>query len=115
MEMKMKEAAADAVSPCVLKISLIFRRKDPILLVAVVLEGMVKVGTPICFARENEFIDVGRVASITNNDKPVDAAKKGQEVSIKIEGSNYEEMQKKCFVQEWQMGRAFSSLNLNPL
>ena len=43
MEMKMKEASADAVSPCVLKISLNFRRKDPILLVAVVLEGMVKV------------------------------------------------------------------------
>ncbi|KAH9755638.1 hypothetical protein KPL71_015848 [Citrus sinensis] len=100
MEMKMREVAADAVSPCVLKISLIFRRKDPVILGIVVLEGMV--GTPICFTRENELIDVGRVASIKNNDKPVDAAKKGQEVSIKvrddltfvIEGSNYEEMQK---------------------
>ncbi|KAK9215730.1 hypothetical protein WN944_007736 [Citrus x changshan-huyou] len=94
MEMKKREAAADAVSPCVLKISLIFRRKDPVILGIVVLEGMVKVGTPICFTRDNEFIDVGRVASIKNNDKPVDVAKKGQEVSIKIEGSNYEEMQK---------------------
>ena len=44
----------------------------------------VQVGTPICFTRENELIDVGRVASIKNNDKPVDAAKKGQEVSIKV-------------------------------
>lgn len=43
----------------------------------------VQVGTPICFTRENELIDVGRVASIKNNDKPVDVAKKGQEVSIK--------------------------------
>ncbi|KAL9450280.1 hypothetical protein AB3S75_012087 [Citrus x aurantiifolia] len=97
MEMKMREAAADAVSPCVLKISLIFRRKDPIILGIVVLEGMVKVGTPICFTRENEFIDVGRVASIKNNDKPVDVAKRGQEVSIKIERGNSEEMQKMCF------------------
>ncbi|KAH9689780.1 hypothetical protein KPL70_015620 [Citrus sinensis] len=96
MEMKKREVAADAVSPCVLKISLIFGRKDRVILGIVVLEGMVKVGTPICFTRENELIDVGRVASIKNNDKPVDAAKKGQEVSIKerddltfvIEGSN---------------------------
>ncbi|GAY63149.1 hypothetical protein CUMW_223320 [Citrus unshiu] len=58
---------------------------------------MSKVGTPICFTRENEFIDVGRVASIKNNDKPVDVAKKGQEVSIKIEGGNSEEMQKNFF------------------
>ena len=43
MEMKMREVAADAVSPCVLKISLIFRRKDPVILGIVVLEGMVKV------------------------------------------------------------------------
>ncbi|KAK9215732.1 hypothetical protein WN944_007738 [Citrus x changshan-huyou] len=111
-EMKKREVAADAVFPCVLKISIIFRRKDPIILGIVVLEGMVKVGTPICFTRENEFIDVGRVASIKNNDKPVDVAKKGQEVSIKvrddlsfvvyssmllIEGGNSEEMQKMFF------------------
>ncbi|KAH9689789.1 eukaryotic translation initiation factor 5B [Citrus sinensis] len=105
MEMKKREVAADAVFPCVLKISLIFRRKDPVILGIVVLEGMVKVGTPICFTRENELIDVGRVASIKNNDKPVDVAKKGQEVSIKvrddltfvIEGGNSEEMQKNFF------------------
>ncbi|KAH9689791.1 eukaryotic translation initiation factor 5B [Citrus sinensis] len=103
MEMKKREVAADAVFPCVLKISLIFRRKDPVILGIVVLEGMV--GTPICFTRENELIDVGRVASIKNNDKPVDVAKKGQEVSIKvrddltfvIEGGNSEEMQKNFF------------------
>ncbi|KAH9755655.1 eukaryotic translation initiation factor 5B [Citrus sinensis] len=55
-------------------------------------------------SEENEFIDVGRVASIKNNDKPVDVAKKGQEVSIKVRddlsfviGGNSEEMQKMCF------------------
>ncbi|KAH9755647.1 eukaryotic translation initiation factor 5B [Citrus sinensis] len=80
-EMKKREVAADAVFPCVLKISIIFRRKDPIILGIVVLEGVVK-----------------------NNDKPVDVAKKGQEVSIKVRddlsfviGGNSEEMQKMCF------------------
>lgn len=43
MEMKKREVAADAVSPCVLKISLIFGRKDRVILGIVVLEGMVKV------------------------------------------------------------------------
>lgn len=43
MEMKKREAAVDAVFPCALKISLIFRRKDPIILGIVVLEGIVKV------------------------------------------------------------------------
>lgn len=42
-EMKKREVAADAVFPCVLKISIIFRRKDPIILGIVVLEGVVKV------------------------------------------------------------------------
>ncbi|KAG4998154.1 hypothetical protein JHK85_029593 [Glycine max] len=41
-----------------------------------------------------EFIDIGRIASIENNHKPVDYAKKGQKVAIKIVGSNSEEQQK---------------------
>ncbi|KAE9452152.1 hypothetical protein C3L33_15947, partial [Rhododendron williamsianum] len=55
--------------------------------------AMEDVGTPICIP-QREFIDIGRIASIENNDKPVDYAKKGQEVSIKIVGSNSEEQQK---------------------
>ncbi|KAJ8554539.1 hypothetical protein K7X08_025217 [Anisodus acutangulus] len=52
----------------------------------------VKVGTPICI--EQSLVDIGRIASIKNNDKPVDSAKKGQKVSIKIVRSNTEEQQK---------------------
>uniref|UniRef100_M1A3M1 Eukaryotic translation initiation factor 5B n=1 Tax=Solanum tuberosum TaxID=4113 RepID=M1A3M1_SOLTU len=53
----------------------------------------VKIGSPICIPQK-DFIDIGRIASIENNHKPVDSAKKGQRVAIKIVGSNPEEQQK---------------------
>ncbi|KAK7343768.1 hypothetical protein VNO77_12786 [Canavalia gladiata] len=94
-EEKKREAAAEAVFPCVLKIlpDHIFYKKDPIMLGVDILEGTVKVGTPICIP-SRDFIDIGRIASIRNNDKHVDYAKKGQKVTIKIVGSNPEERQK---------------------
>ncbi|KHN19929.1 Eukaryotic translation initiation factor 5B [Glycine soja] len=42
-----------------------------------------RIGTPICIP-SREFIDIGRVASIENNHLPVDYARKGQKVAIKI-------------------------------
>ncbi|WJX14395.1 photosystem II [Trifolium repens] len=66
---------------------------DPIVLGVDILEGILKIGTPICIPSQ-EFIDIGRIASIENNHKPVDYAKKGQKVAIKIVGSNSEEQQK---------------------
>ncbi|CDP11376.1 unnamed protein product [Coffea canephora] len=94
-EEKKKEAADDAVFPCVLKIipNCVFNKKDPIVLGVDVLEGVAKVGTPICIPQK-DFIDIGRIASIENNHKPVDYAKKGLKVAIKIVGSNPEEQQK---------------------
>ncbi|XVE74838.1 hypothetical protein DITRI_Ditri12bG0050300 [Diplodiscus trichospermus] len=94
-EERKKEAADEAVFPCVLKIlpNCIFNKKDPIVLGVDILEGILRVGTPICIP-QREFIDIGRIASIENNHRPVDAAKKGQKVAIKIIGSNPEEQQK---------------------
>ncbi|XP_059631614.1 eukaryotic translation initiation factor 5B [Cornus florida] len=94
-EEKKKEAAEEAVFPCVLKImpNCVFNKKDPIVLGVDVLEGIAKVGTPICIP-QRDFIDIGRIGSIENNHKPVDYAKKGQKVAIKIVGSNAEEQQK---------------------
>lgn len=43
----------------------------------------VQVGTPICIPQK-DFIDIGRIASIENNHKPVDTAKKGSKVAIKV-------------------------------
>ncbi|KAL0287663.1 UNVERIFIED_CONTAM: Eukaryotic translation initiation factor 5B [Sesamum calycinum] len=83
-EEKKKEAADEAVFPCVLKIipNCVFNKKDPIVLGVDILEGIAKVGTPICVP-QREFIEIGRIASIENNHKPVDYAKKGQKVAIK--------------------------------
>ncbi|KAL5983084.1 hypothetical protein ACLOJK_017164 [Asimina triloba] len=94
-EEKKKEAAEEAVFPCVLKImpNCIFNKKDPIVLGVDVLEGIAKVGTPICIP-SSDFIDIGRIASIEINHKQVDVAKKGQKVAIKIIGSSPEEQQK---------------------
>ncbi|KAL9267425.1 Eukaryotic translation initiation factor 5B-like protein [Drosera capensis] len=94
-EEKKKEAADEAVFPCVLQIlpNCIFNKKDPIVLGVDVVEGIAKVGTPICVPAR-DFIDIGRIASIENNHKPVDIAKKGQKVAIKIVGATPEEQQK---------------------
>ncbi|KAI8002368.1 Eukaryotic translation initiation factor 5B [Camellia lanceoleosa] len=50
--------------------------------VSVVLQAQIHVGNPICIP-QREFIDIGRIASIGNNRKPVHYAKKGQKVAIK--------------------------------
>ncbi|XP_073146135.1 eukaryotic translation initiation factor 5B-like [Henckelia pumila] len=94
-EEKKKKAAEEAVFPCVLKIipKHVFNKRDPIVLGVEILEGTAKVGTPLCVPGK-DFIDIGRIASIANNKKPVEYAKKGQNVSIKIIGSNAEEQQK---------------------
>ncbi|KAL5846239.1 hypothetical protein ACOSQ3_009763 [Xanthoceras sorbifolium] len=94
-EEKKREAADEAVFPCVLRIvpQCIFNKKDPIVLGVDVIEGIARVGTPICIPQK-DFIDIGRIASIENNFKPVDSAKKGQKVAVKIVGSNSEEQQK---------------------
>ncbi|KAJ7571661.1 hypothetical protein O6H91_01G170900 [Diphasiastrum complanatum] len=92
---KRKDAAEEAVFPCVLKIlpQHIFNKKDPIVVGVDVLEGVAKVGTPLCVpSREN--IDIGRIASLEINHKIVDTAKKGQSVAMKIVGTNPEETQK---------------------
>ncbi|GFP79004.1 eukaryotic translation initiation factor 5b [Phtheirospermum japonicum] len=57
------------------------------------MEDMKSIGTPLCVP-QREFIEIGRIASIENNHKPVDYAKKGQKVAIKIIGSNPDEQQK---------------------
>jgi translation initiation factor 5B len=84
-EEKKKESADEAVFPCVLQIlpNCVFNKKDPIVLGVDVIEGILKIGTPICVPGR-EFIDIGRIASIENNHKPVDYAKKGNKVAIKV-------------------------------
>ncbi|CDY45947.1 BnaA02g17730D [Brassica napus] len=101
-EEKKKESADEAVFPCVLRIlpNCVFNKRDPIVLGVDVVEGILKIGTPICVP-SREFIDIGRIASIENNHKPVDYAKKGSQVAIKIIASNPEEQ--KMFGRHFDM------------
>uniref|UniRef100_A0A0A9D332 Eukaryotic translation initiation factor 5B n=1 Tax=Arundo donax TaxID=35708 RepID=A0A0A9D332_ARUDO len=98
-EAKKKECAADAVFPCTLKIlpNRVYHSKDPIVCDVEVLEGVVKVGTPICVCvpSKDRGADIvhglGRISSMqTSNGMQVDAAKHGV-VSIKIIGENPQE------------------------
>nr|XP_008192381.1 PREDICTED: eukaryotic translation initiation factor 5B [Tribolium castaneum] len=83
---KREEFKHIAVFPCKLKIlpQFVFNSRDPIVVGVMVEAGIVKEGTPICVPSK-EFVDLGVVTSIEVNHKPVETARKGQEVCIKIE------------------------------
>ncbi|UJR25567.1 hypothetical protein I4U23_006912 [Adineta vaga] len=80
-----------AVFPCKLKVlpQFIFNSRDPIICGVIVEDGFVKLGTPICVPSK-EFIDLGRIVSIELNHKPMEIARKGAEVCIKIESTGGE-------------------------
>ncbi|CAH8357209.1 unnamed protein product [Eruca vesicaria subsp. sativa] len=89
-----KETSSEVVFPCVLKIlpNHVFKSGNPIILGVEVIDGILKVGTPMCILKEIEksrvFVDLGRIASIHKDRKSLDYAKKGQQVAIKIIASN---------------------------
>merc|ERR1719183_2369583 len=89
-----------AVFPCLAMISSpehVFVRGgggDPILVGMTVKEGTLKRGTPLCVERKGHkdpatglqaYLDIGRVASLEVNRKPVDSCKQGQSASVKID------------------------------
>ncbi|CAF3541853.1 unnamed protein product [Rotaria sordida] len=75
-----------AVFPCKLRVlpQYIFNSRDPIICGVIIEDGIVKLGTPICVPSK-EFIELGRIVSIELNHKPLDVARKGSEVCIKID------------------------------
>ncbi|KAL1561546.1 photosystem II [Salvia divinorum] len=90
------EAAEVAVFPCVLKIvpGCVINAKDPIVLGVDVVQGVAKIGTPICVPGR-EFVEIGWIVYIQDDDHRVlDYATKGQRVTINILGSNPEERKK---------------------
>ncbi|XP_030766537.1 eukaryotic translation initiation factor 5B [Sitophilus oryzae] len=83
---KREEFKNIAVFPCKLRVlpQFVFNSRDPIVCGVMVEAGIVKEGTPICVPSK-EFVDIGIVTSIENNHKPVENARKGMEICIKIE------------------------------
>jgi len=85
-------ARLTAVFPCRLKpiASCIFNNKSPIVMGVDIIEGVAKVGTPLCVPSRGGF-SLGRIASMELDHKPVDVAKAGQSVAMKIEAGNQQE------------------------
>ncbi|KAF2136324.1 uncharacterized protein K452DRAFT_322514 [Aplosporella prunicola CBS 121167] len=94
-EQRKEESKMLAVFPCVLRPVAVFNKKDPIVVGVDVVEGNLKLLTPICAVKENpttkqkEVIQLGRVVGIERDHKPIQVCKKGQpSVAVKIEGNN---------------------------
>ncbi|EEB18236.1 eukaryotic translation initiation factor 5B, putative [Pediculus humanus corporis] len=88
---KRDEFKSIAVFPCKLRIlpQFVFNTRDPIVVGVMVEAGIVKEGTVLCVPSK-EFINVGIVTSVEVNHKPIESARKGMEVCIKIENMSGE-------------------------
>ncbi|RKP17772.1 P-loop containing nucleoside triphosphate hydrolase protein [Rozella allomycis CSF55] len=92
IEQKKKDSAPQAIFPCVLRIvsGCVFNKRDPIVVGVDVIEGTLRVGTPICVPSQNNVF-IGKVSSIEMNHKPQDSAKKGgPSVAIRIDTPSYD-------------------------
>ncbi|KAL5359706.1 hypothetical protein BJX96DRAFT_148922 [Aspergillus floccosus] len=94
-EKRKEEAKLLAIFPCVLNPVAVFNKKDPIVIGVDVVEGSLRMHTPLAAVKTNattgakEIVDIGRVVSIERDHKPVNVVKKGSpSVAVKIEGSN---------------------------
>lgn len=84
-ERRRQEAAAVAVFPSIIKIlpQHVFNQKDPIIVGVEVVDGILKVGTPLCVPALGG-LHIGKVTSIEANGNEQDTARKGSSVAIKI-------------------------------
>ncbi|KAI6382010.1 hypothetical protein MCOR25_000890 [Pyricularia grisea] len=92
LEKKKEEAKLLAVFPCVLNPVAVFNKTGPIVVGVDVVEGQLRVDTPIAAVKTNpvtgakEIISMGRVSSIERDHKAMPVCKKGQpSVAVKIE------------------------------
>jgi translation initiation factor 5B len=80
-----EEATAVAVFPAIIKIlpQHIFNQKDPIIVGVEVVEGILKVGTPLCIPALGG-LHIGKVESIEMNGREQNTARKGASIAVKI-------------------------------
>ncbi|RKP11335.1 hypothetical protein BJ684DRAFT_13057 [Piptocephalis cylindrospora] len=97
VESKKKSQAGAAVFPCLLRMisGAVFNKKDPLVLGMDVIDGALRVGTPLCVVRPpeveggpREVVELGKVTGIEKDHKTMEIVKKGQAgggVAVKIE------------------------------
>lgn len=84
LEARRKEFMEYAVIPCVLKTIQIINKRNPMIIGVDVIEGTVRVGTPICAVKKDPLtgaanvLVLGKVVSLEVNHKSSDSVKKGQ-------------------------------------
>ncbi|WWC61356.1 translation initiation factor aIF-2 [Kwoniella dejecticola CBS 10117] len=98
-ESRRKEAAPNAVWPVRMKILKAFAHRDPIILGCDIIEGSMRVGTPVGVVKvdkasgKREIITLGKITSLEINHKPFTIVKKAQVgagVAVKIERAPYQ-------------------------
>ena len=74
-----------AVFPSVIRIlpQHVFNQKDPIIVGVEIVEGILKIGTPLCVPALGG-LHIGKVTSIEANGKEQETARKGASVAIRI-------------------------------
>lgn len=102
---KREDAQDVAVFPVVLEIlpQYIYRTRDPIVLGVKVVDGILKLGTPLCVP-DKQNLNIGRITNIQVDHKDRNEAKKGEEVCVCIETAKGE--------QKLLYGRQFDHENL---
>ncbi|KZT20635.1 hypothetical protein NEOLEDRAFT_1151208 [Neolentinus lepideus HHB14362 ss-1] len=102
VEAKRRDAAPQAVWPCRLKIIAAFAKRDPIILGVDIIDGSLRVGTPLCVVKQDpvtkkkEIIALGKIFASTSleiNHKSQEVVKKSQAgggVAVKIEHAVYQ-------------------------
>lgn len=94
-EQRKEDSKMLAVFPCVLRPVAVFNKRDPIVIGVDVIEGTLRMGTPLAVVKQNpvtkvkEVVTLGRVSSAERDHKALTTVKKGApSVAVKIEGSN---------------------------
>ena len=84
-EKRREDAAAIAVFPSIIKIlpQHVFNTKDPIIVGCEIVEGILKIGTPLCVPALGG-LHIGNVTSIESNGREQETARKGASVAIRI-------------------------------
>lgn len=94
LEQRRKDFLDYAIFPCVLQTLQIINKRGPMIIGVDVVEGCLRIGTPICAVRtdpttkERNILLLGRVMSLEINHQPVTEVKKGQTaagVAVRLE------------------------------
>ncbi|CBN80114.1 EIF5B, eukaryotic translation initiation factor 5B [Ectocarpus siliculosus] len=89
MEQRRQDAKNLAVFPCIVKIMKehVFNMKDPIIVGMEVIEGNLRVGTPLCIPAMGGM-EIGRVTSIEQNHREVDKMGKGSSGAVRVDDAH---------------------------